>query len=385
MILDYLNTISLEKFQPSHNFDIVTERPVYASVDWLRSTNPKINEFHAFIQKFMPLLRGVGFNFHDSGRGMNGYTNMWQIQYYGDVVGNICADALDKMGGQFELTGQGCQILQVRWDVWCLLNAGLQQYGFRTKRLDVCMDLKGSVWDKFGVNMLDVHSMVVAGDFRIGSGSGVSPRINFNGSWSEIVDKRMGPDDYNPKSHCLDGLTIDIGSRQSVNTWCIYEKGKQLAGKNPDRYDGSLSSWVRFERRYSSGSGRGKVEIPIEYAVYPDRALTYNCAGVESFVGKWLAFQASEGVDLAPVSTEELDLNRVGLLQGLNIKKTALHVARQSARFFKTLEVIGVDVLDFVNLVKHKECNKGFSPEVYESYSVSAGDDIMSFLKGEFA
>ena len=385
MILEYLNTISLEKFGPSHGLEFVPDRSVYASVDWLRSTNPRIGKFHAFIQKFMPLLRGVGFNFVDSGKGMNGYTNMWQIQHYGDVVGNICADALDKMGGQFELTGKGCQLLQVRWDLWCALNAGLQEYGFRTKRLDICMDLKGAIWDKFGVNMLNVHRMVSAGVFRIGSGSGVSPGVSLNGAWSEIIDDKMGPEDYDPNVHCVGGLTINVGSSRSANTWCLYEKGKERAGKNPDRYDSSFSNWIRLERRYTSGSGRGKVEIPIEYALYPDKALTYNCAGVESFVNKWLAFQASEGVDLAPVSTEELDLNRVGLLQGLNIKKTALHVARQSARFFKTLEVIGVDVLDFVNLVKHKECNKGFSSDIYESYSVSAGDDVMSFLRGEFS
>ena len=385
MILDYLNTLSVEKFKPSHNFDYLPDRPVYTSVDYLRSTNPKIDRFHAFIKKFMPLLKGAGFNFHNSERGMNGYTNMWLIQFNGQNCGNVCADALDVMGGQFELTGLGCQLLQARWDVWCSLIAGLQDFSFRIKRLDVACDFKGSVWDKFGVNMIDINSMVNKGVFRIGSGSGVAPDVRLNGGFSEVVDKRMGARDYNPKVHCLSGLTIDIGSKQSVNTWCIYEKGKERAGKNPDRYDGSLSSWVRMERRFSSGSGRGKVEIPYEYAVYPDSAFIYKCAGIESFIGEWLAFQASEGVELSPVAIHEVNLNYVGLLQGINIKKTALHVARQSARFFKTLEVIGVDVMDFVNLVRHKECSKGFSSDIYAAYNVTPADDIMDFLRGQYA
>lgn len=385
MILDYLNSVSLDEFKPSHNLDFVPDVPVYAAVDWLRTTNPRIGRFHDFMKKFMPLLRAVDFDFVDSGRGMNGYTNMWHIQYYGTVVGNICADALDKMGGQFELTGAGCQMLQVRWDLWCALNAGLQEYGFRIKRIDVAADFKGAAWDRYSVNMLDVHSMVSAGVFRVGTGCGVSPGVSLNGDWSEIIDGKMGPSDYNPKVHCPAGLTIDIGSRQSVNTWCLYEKGKERAGKNPDCYDDSMSGWIRFERRYSSGSGRGKVEIPIEYALYPDRALTYKCEGVESFVSDWLEFLASEGVSVPPVSTKTIDLRRVGLLQGVNIKKTALHVAQQSARFFKTLEMIGVDVMDFVSLVKHDQCNKGFCPELYNSYSVDAGHDVMDFLREKYA
>lgn len=385
MILDYLSTITLETFAPCHGLEFVPDRPVYASVDWLRSTNPKISRFHDFIAKFGPLLKGVGFNFHDTGRGMNGYTNCWHIHFEGEVVGNICADAMDKMGGQFELSGKGCQFLQVRWELWCALNAGLQEYGFRTKRLDIAADFKGSVWDEFNVNMLDVHRMVIDGDFRIGKGCGVVPGIRLNGDWSEIIDCRMGAQDYNPRKHCMSGLTIDIGASSSVNTWCLYEKGKERAGKNPDRYDGSLSSWIRFERRYASGSGRGKVEIPIDYALYPDRALIYSCSGVESFIDRWLAFQAVKGVKVPPVSNHELDLNRVGLLQGVSIKRTALHVARQSARFFKTLEDIGVDALEFVNLVRRDEGVKGFSPDVYSSFNVSAGDDIMAFLRGEFS
>lgn len=379
MILNYLLDIPSEDYSPAWDF-VPTERPVYSSVDWLTATNPKIDRFHSFIKKFMPMMRSYGFSFEDSGKGMNGYTHYWKITMDGDLVGHICADALDKMGGMFQLTGAGCQWLQARWDLWCMLVAGLNQYGFVNKRLDVAVDCVGSVWDEFGVTIVDFCRSYRAGMFTIGSGCGVKPGHSLVGDWMDLVLEDKA---YDPKAQCPNGLTLNIGLSTGVNSWCIYEKGKQLAGKNPERYDGSLNGHVRIERRFRSGSGRGQVVIPWDFAVSPDSAFVYNCSGVDSFVNRWLDFQRESGVDLSPVASSDLELERVGLTKGVSIKKTALHVAQQSSRFFKTLEMIGVDVLDFVNLVKHKECNKGFNLGLYQS-NFSDGGGVMDFLRGEF-
>lgn len=381
MILDYLKSISAEKYDTAYPFEL-TARPAYASIDWLTATTSRIDQFEKFIKKFMPLLRGHGFKFFDTGRGLNGYTNCWQITWYDDVCGQICADSLNKNGGMFQLTGKGCQILQARWDLWCLLVAGLNEYGLNIKRLDIAADFKGSVWDKFDFNLVDFLRAYQGGMFTIGSGCGAKPDYSVIGDTADLI---LGDGSYNPNVQCPNGITLNIGSSTSVNSWCVYEKGKQLAGKNPDRYDGSLSSWVRVERRIRSGSGRGKVVIPFEFAVSPDSALVYNCEGVKSFVDSWLDFQVLEGVEVDVVPVVSLDLKRVGLDRLVSIKKTALHVARQSSRFFKTLEVMGVDVVEFVNLVKSDKCNKGFDLGLYRANSVGSGGDVMDFLRSEYA
>lgn len=386
MILEYLSDIKPEKFKPSskgYSFFECTDRPAYTSVDWLRVTNPSLKSFDAFIKKFLPLLRGVGFRFVDTGGGLNGYTNCWVIQYEGENCGHVAADSNDKMGGMFELSGLGCQLMQVRWDMWCFLMAGCHEYGFRIKRLDTAVDFKGSIWDKFGFTMVDFAKAYKSGMFVIGSGSGTKPTHSTPGDWLDLLLGDGGT--YDPRKQCPSGLTLNIGKATSGNSWCIYEKGKQLAGKNPDRYDGSFGSWVRVERRFSCGTGKSKREIPFDFALRPDESVLYGCAGFESFVSGWLDFQASEGVDVPVIDKVGIDVNRVGLMKGVSIKKTVKHVASHCGRVFKTLEDIGIDLVEFVNLVKRDEGVKGFDVGIYNAFSVSAGDDVMTFLRGQYA
>ena len=334
----------------------------------------------------MPLLRGVGINFVDMDRGMNGYTNSWQIQNNGKCCGHIAVDKNDVMGGQFELTGEGCQMVQLRWDLWCYLVAGLNQFGFKIKRVDIAGDCKGDVWDKFGLNMVGIAKMVDDGLFANTSArGGAKAKVSVIGDWLKLLVGGVSSDDYDPKKQCLDGLTLNVGSSSSRSMWCIYEKGKERAGKNPDLYaDGYMGSWVRFERRLTSGSGRSEWLIDYDFLVMPDEAFFYQCDGVKGLFSEWCGFQRSEGVEVGVVSISGIDLQRVGLDKCTNLKRAALHVARQSARFFKTLEMIGVDVVDFVNVVKHEEGIKGFNPDIYSEYSVVAGEDVMDFLRSRY-
>jgi len=400
MILSYLDSIpaeeylpnkherkpAIDQFKPVWGFE-PTSRPVRSSVDYLRVTTSNEKDFQDFTRKFLPFLRGVGLTFTNMNKGMNGYTDTWQIQYEGQVCGHICADKGERrMGGMVDLTGEACQLLQVRWDLWCYLMAGVAQYGLKVKRLDIASDFKGSVWDKFGVNILGLLHRVHDGmlDSSAVSG-GARAKVHMIGPWADITVNQVLPSGYDPKKMCKGGLTINVGSSSSRSHYCIYEKGKQKGGDNPERYDGSLDGWVRIERRFSSGSGRSEWKIDYDFLVNPDAALVYQCDGLSGFIGDWESFQKSQGVEVASVSAVDVDLERVGLLKGLSLKRTALHVARQSARFFKTLEVIGVDVLEFVNVVKSDEYTKGFNPEIYERFSVGAGDDVMSFLRSQYA
>lgn len=387
MILDYLSNVQPEDYKPVFGL-VVTERSSLVSVDYLRCTNPRIKQFHDFIQKFMPLLRAHGFKFRDRESGFNGYTHSFQILFNGEVCGHIAADSNEKrnMGGLIEFTGQGCQLLQVRWDLWCCLVGGLHQYSFKIKRVDIAADCKGGVWDKFGLNMVGISEMVSDGLFRNSArASGAKAAVTLVGDWLQVVSSKMDGSRYSPKEHCSGGLTINVGSSSSRSMWCLYEKGKQMAGKNPDRYDGSLGSWVRFERRLTSGSGRSEWLISFDFLVMPETAFFYECDGVKALFDEWLEFQLSEGVEVSSVGVSDIELERVGLNKGVSLKKTALHVARQSARFFKTLDVIGVDILEFVNLVKHDECTRGFDLGIYDGFSVSAGDDVMGFLRSKFS
>lgn len=381
MILDYLSTLSPEKFDAVFPFEPVN-RPDITSVDWLRCTNTKIDLFHNFVKKFHDLLYGVGFRFVDTGRGKHGYNHCWEIRFHDQSCGLILADSLNSMGGLFELSGVGCQVLQARWDLWQMFVAGLNEHLFKIKRLDVACDFKGSLWDMYGKNMIDVSRFVRHGGLTIGNGRGAKPAVNLVGDWLEIVSEGLRSNEYCPQFQATNGLTINVGSSTSANSWCIYEKGKQLAGKNPDRHDGSLYGWIRFERRFTSGRGRSEVVIPFDFAVMPDQAIVYNCEGFKDFIQDWEFYQESKGVMQPAASLDsDIDLERVGLSKKVNVKRSALHVARQSGRFFKTLDLCGIDVLEFVQLVKKSQPTKGFEPDMYQPFDVTPAEDIMNYLR----
>ena len=358
----------VNRFKPDIISVKPTKRPVFSSVDWLRCTTKKLHNLEGFTRKFLPMLKGHGFSFHDTGKGLNGYTHAFVIQFNGENCGHICADDKDKMGGSFELSGLACQLLQGRWDLWCLLISGLNENEFRIKRLDVCTDFKGKLWDVYSLNIVDINKLI--SDGLHSPARGVSPDVCLIGDWSGVVAKCLDGGGYDPKRDAQKGLTINVGNSDSVNKNVWYEKGKQLAGKNPERYDGSLGSWVRYERRFGTGSGRSQVVIPFDFAVLPDEALIYNSPKVAALIDDWISFQKGNDVDIDPVEISGIDLERVGLLKGICFKRTARHVASQSARFFRSLTMLGINPHDFVDAVISDESNKGFDPAFNSNFSL---------------
>lgn len=392
MILDYIKKIDPVKFSPSHGMDCLTPEPVLTLVDYLRITNPDTHKFESFFRKFIPYLKGVGFDFVEVDKKINGYQKSWLISVFDTNVGYLCAD--ERMGGMIDVTGRGCQLLQNNWALWCCFVSGIQEFDMRIKRVDIAADFKGSMWDDYGMNIVGISDLVSDGKFFSSTrAGGVKPSVNTFGDWLSVRGKNASS--YDPKVDCPDGLTINIGSKGSTKQWCIYEKGKQLAGVSASSiYDGSLNSWVRVERRLMSGSGRSAVEINCLSLVYPDEAFTLDCSGVRDFVDDWYDFKSDNGVVEVPVPEVGLSFDRVGLTMGVCVKKTAIHVANQCGRFFKTLEDIGVDIVDFANIVRREEGLKGFDPSVYTQYlgaglngvsgASSAASELLGYLRSEY-
>ena len=382
MILSYLSTVKAEKFFTGHDFldEIVTHRPVHTSIDWYRATNTDLNKFQLAMKKFTPLLVGVGFNFVKLDRGLGNYPMAYQIQFNGRVCGSICADDADlddgNIGGMFDLTGAGCQLLQGRWDLWIALVVGLMDFGFNIKRLDVAADFKGSIWDEYKVNILSFNDLVNEGLLSTTS-LGNKPDIGVFGSFSELMHKRIDSSTYDPKKHAVGGCTVNVGKRTSCSSWCLYEKGKEQAGKKPELYgdDRSLFSWIRIERRFSQGSGRSKKEIPYHFALCPDQAFIYECKGIEKFLKGWSDFQVSKGVDPDLVSDPEVvNLDRPSMAATVSLKRSLVHSTQQASRALRTMFDLGIDVQEWVKRAMGDETIKGFCSDFHQGFSL---DDFL--------
>lgn len=371
MILSYLETFTTTKFESSlKNYDSVPV-PLYTSVDWLTATNTNIGKFHDCIKKFSALLRGVGLTFVDSGHGFNGYTNCWYIQFNGRNCGSISADATNRMGGMLVLSGTGCQLLQTRWDAWQCLMTGLFEFGFNIKRLDVAADFRGALWHEYNCNILHIAKMVKNGLGVVGNGAGKKPKVQLIGDFLDIVVDAVKPGEYYPTIDAPNGCTINIGSSSSSNSWCIYEKGKQMNGKSDLMpYSGIMLNWIRIERRFSQGSGRAKSIIPFDFALYPDKAFVYKCDSMAKFLDDWIQFQEDNGVSPSDNKPDDILLERVSIPNKVSFRKTAQHVASHSARFFRSLMVLKIDPMDFVNRIVHDETTKGFCPDLNGDFTL---------------
>lgn len=378
MILAYLNDIKAEHYQSRASWlkgvKVVTDRPVKTEVDWLRCTNTRLKDFHDFIRKFSPLLVGHGFKFVEMERGMLNYSKAYQIQWNERVCGSICADPTEgetNIGGMLDLTGAGCKVLQSRWDLWCHLVTGLMEYGFNVKRLDVAADFKGSLWMEYGFNILHFNDAVQAGMFSTGK-CGPDPAISLLGDFSKVLSQRMGADDYVPMVHAPGGCTINVGKRTSCSSWCIYEKGKQMAGKNPELYDTSMFDWVRVERRFAQGSGRSKKVIPFEFALYPDEAIVYQCQGFAKFLKDFDTFRNSKGFEVVTPATSEVVLDRPSMGARVSFKRSAIHASQQAARFLRSLVLLDIDPMDWVKRAMHEKPVKGFCADYLQDFSLDS-------------
>ena len=378
MILEYLKDIKAEHYQSRASWlqgvQVVTDRPVKTEVDWFRCTNTSLKQFQACMKKFTPLLVGHGFNFVEMERGMGNYSMAYQIQWHGQVCGSICADPTEgesNIGGMFDLSGGGCKVMQSRLDLFCHLVAGLSEYGFKIKRLDVAADFTGDLWKKYKVNILNMNDAVQAGMFSTGK-CGPQPVVSLVGDFSELLSQRMGPDDYVPTVHALSGCTINVGKRTSCSSWCIYEKGKQLAGRNPDDDDRSLFDWIRVERRFAQGSGRSKKVIPFEFAIYPDKAIVYQCEGFDKFLQDWDTFRNNNGFEVVRSKPSDIVLERASMVAGVGFKRSAIHASQHAARFLRSLVMLNIDPMDWVRRAMHEKPVKGFCADYHQDFSLDS-------------
>ena len=248
---------------------------------------------------------------------------------------------------------------------------GLMEYGFNVKRLDVAADFKGALWMNYRYNIMHMNDAVQAGMFSTGK-CGPEPAVSLVGDFSKLLSQRMEPDSYVPMVHAPAGCTINVGKRTSCSSWCIYEKGKQLAGKHPDLCDQSMFDWIRVERRFSQGSGRSKKVIPFEFALYPDEAIVYQCAGFDRFLKDWETFRNNNGVEVVRSKPSDVVLERASMVAGVSFKRSAVHASQHAARFLRSLVMLNIDPMEWVKRAMHEKPIKGFCADYLQDFSLDS-------------
>lgn len=331
----------IESWGSELSFDIpVPPKSSVAFIDWLRCTNTDIKSFYEFAKYAMCKLQKWGFEIFDTGRGMSGYTHCFAILLNGERVGCFAADALDKMGGMFELTGTGCNMLQTNWVEWCSMIFSLKTAGFNITRLDVSSDFKGVAWHNYNKNIVKVLKYVKDGGFRVGNRGGMAS-IGTNGDWSDFIAGSKTSDTYVPALDCPAGLSFNVGKRDGVNSFIVYEKAKEMLGKGAfETLSAVDASWLRIERRFSRGTGRSKIVVPFEFCFMCDDAFFYNCEGLKSFVWAFQNWLKGNGVDPHQFDSN-IAVERVGMKQGKTLLRKAFWAGRHAGRLLATLIGLG--------------------------------------------
>jgi phage replication initiation protein len=184
-----------------------------AHIDWLAFTvTPPEGESPAWLFKallqFLPIL-----NFTPTGKGWNGYTERHVITGLGEAdLGLLALGGKSQRGSlHVELNAQACALISE----WSALQAWGDQYKASITRIDLAHDdLNGeAVTINVGLQWLE------AGLFNL-NGRPAKARL--------IDDLGSG-----------DGKTFYVGKRANGKMLRIYEKGKQLGGRE--------SPWVRVE------------------------------------------------------------------------------------------------------------------------------------------
>lgn len=358
-------------------FDIeVPPRPEDAFVDWLRCTNTDINAFFEFTKYLLTRLKSMGFEVHDTGKGLSGYTHCFAITFNSERVGSICADALDKMGGLFELTGTGCSMLQAHWGHWCSLMYSLKISGFSITRLDVSYDFKGAAWYNYNKTIVDFLRLANSGKFSMGRGP--SPKITQNGDWTGLIlgDCRS----YVPWQE-KEGLSFSVGTRSSINSILFYEKMKQLAGTGAfDTLTKVEASAVRAERRFTRGTGSSKVVIPFEFAIHCDDAFVYNCPGMQDFIREFKEWVSGRS-DWSAGSG--IGFERIVKHQAKKVLKKTFWAANHAGRLIKTLLELSFSPGEIVSFLAAEDTIPGYIDNISEVSDIAS--ELKRIKKYEFS
>jgi len=339
---EFFNALSFDYFDQAN-----VPPPSYAFCDWLKCTQPNFVLYQEFCSKAFTYFVKAGFDIEDTGKGMNGYSHSFALKMKGERVGTFAAD--EKMGGLFELTGAGCQLMQVQWSEWCKMMWSLKLQEFRITRMDVSVDLDGAVCRDMGISVPSLLSEHATDQlFRVGC-IGSLPAVTQNGDWSCFMTGECSTSTYDPAIHAPSGLTLNIGARGGRNQFCIYEKGKQELGKKLVK---SLSveeaSKVRIERRLGRGKGDGRVVIDFRSTIFLDDALTFMCPKFEKFMDRYLA-----GGGGTPASCSgDVSFERVGNYIKKKVLKKVFHLMQQGKKCINTLIDLGFNNNEIVNMLR---------------------------------
>lgn len=341
-----------------------TSAPEYSGVDWLSCTIKDIKKFHTFAKYSIRKFKALGLVIHDTGRGRNGYDFCFSIMHKDELCGSYLADGSGRMGGMFELTGYGCKLLMSNWSEWCKLIFSLKDCGFCITRLDVCTDLRGEAWNSYSHNIVDFLHDAGSGMFAIGIGGGTPPVIGMPGDWYKVSAEGLDSCNYNPVVDCPSGLSVTIGKRSGANSFVIYEKGKEQFGKGMVPHLSETDArWIRVERRYGRGTGRSRVSIPFDFALMPDRSLTYNCKGFEAFMSDYYEFKNNRSFPNGG-GDDDFCLERIGYMNSVSLLRKAFHGAQSVGRLVRTMVDIGMSHTKIVSVLMGVKGIKGYVDDI---------------------
>ena len=226
------------------------KRPIngqVAIIDWLNITfdistiNEKYRRTHedddqymalcqAAIADFAPILARIfGKKYSTISQNQNG-ANFYKYSFnFGENYGKIC------IGGQRDtvlimLNGTGCSLAPQGWETYMyqyLSSLDEKTQKPKITRIDLAHDdLKGEYLDVHVLDQLETDDLFHCG--------GAPHTVGHLGNWKY--------DDPNNN-----GLTLNIGKRDSGKFARFYEKGKKLGDK-----DGEYSRWVRAEVEFKA-------------------------------------------------------------------------------------------------------------------------------------
>ena len=309
-------------------------------IDWLRATVQDVELFRHTLSS----LEGVKGIFASANvevfwteKGLHGYDKSAKLFIRTDdevmTMGHIAtAERGRNEGGMLELTGKGCQWLQLNyWGLWLEIMDLLESFEWRLSRVDIALDLPGQYCEEMNYSVPKLfRSAVYEKLFQSEKLRNPNMKQSYSmaGDWSSLTIGTVTPDSYDPLIDCPAGLTAYVGSRKgSADFFRIYEKGKELLGSaaEPESID---RAWVRIEHEMSrKGTGR---EMPINIMIKPDEYFCIDRPAVREIMN---LYRESLALD----EKEQVQLSNYNREKGLSLGKK-MHWAKFSyGRLFKTM------------------------------------------------
>lgn len=344
------------------------KKPVNVTkIDWLRATVQDVESFMHTLGDLEGILKSANIEIFWTDKGLHGYDKSAKLFIRNDgevmTMGNIAmAEGGRNQGGMVELTGKGCNWLQLNYPkLWIELHDLFVCFEWRFSRCDIALDLPGQYCLDNGLTVPSLFKRAVhSGLFRSEKLRNPNMKQTFSmaGDWSELVVSGVTPENYDPLVDCPAGLTAYVGSRKgSADFFRVYEKGKELLGAQaePESID---RAWVRVEHEMSrKGTGR---EMPLDIMLRPD-----NYFALDRPAARQLMNDLRESLEVA--DAYQVHLNNYNKEKGLSLEKK-VHWARYSyGRLFKTLVDKGHEYDEIIGWLSREEGLKEFIDDMAEA------------------